>query len=359
MVLIGDWAFETDALHPTNQRTKETEDRPYLRMMVLPSPIAEDLAKPTFRRTEASIACTLVTSCSIQPLCYRRRRERTGGTAMTLATKPGTISVAVSLLLAACGGGAGRGGGVPAPVVTLPPINGQFDYQIGGAYAPDAGVAVVDRDRSDPPVTGKYNLCYVNAFQTQPGEGADWRTNHPDLLLRANGTEVTDPNWPGEVLLDTSTSAKRDAILAIVGAWIDKCAEDGFQAVEPDNLDSWTRSQGLLTQADNVAMATLLAARAHAAGLAIAQKNTSEIASLHAQIGFDFAVVEECQPYGDCDAFSASYGTRWFEIEYTDSGGLSNFQAACAARGASVSIIYRDRNVVPASDTGHYLYQSC
>jgi hypothetical protein len=298
---------------------------------------------------------------------------------MALATKPGTISAAVALLLAACGGGTGGTGGVSGggtgsasgggtggasggdstPTVTMPPTDGQFDYQIGGAYTPVAGVAVVDRDRNDPPVAGLYNICYVNAFQTQPGESAGWRADHPDLLLKANGAEVADPSWPDEILLDTSTAAKRDAILAIVGAWIDECAKDGFQAVEPDNLDSWTRSQGLLTQADNVAMATLLAARAHAAGLAIAQKNASEIASLQAQIGFDFAVVEECQPYGDCDAFSTAYGARWFEIEYTDNGGLTNFQAACVARGASVSIIYRDRDVVPPSDTRHYVYQAC
>jgi hypothetical protein len=36
MVLSGDWACETEALHPTknNQRTKETENCLYLRMMV-------------------------------------------------------------------------------------------------------------------------------------------------------------------------------------------------------------------------------------------------------------------------------------------------------------------------------------
>lgn len=46
--------------------------------------------------------------------------------------------------------------GVPPGVaaVRLPPANGQFDYQIGGAYPPQSPVAIVDRDRFDPPVTG-------------------------------------------------------------------------------------------------------------------------------------------------------------------------------------------------------------
>lgn len=178
------------------------------------------------------------------------------------------------------------------------------------------------------------------------------------MLLKKDGVEVTDPNWEGEILLDISTPAKRQEILGVVGAWIDACATAGFQAVEPDNLDSWTRSQDLLTQQHAVDMATLLAQRAHAAGLAFAQKNTSELAPLHAQIGFDFAIVEECQPYGDCDDFTAAYGARWFEIEYTDGGGHSNFEAACTARGGSISIIYRDRDVVPFGSPG-YVYEEC
>ncbi len=276
----------------------------------------------------------------------------------------GNILVLATIALpVACGGGSaggdgGGGGGGGGGGVVLPPANGKFDYQIGGAYTPSADVAVVDRDRNDSPAAGKYNICYVNAFQTQPEEDSWWRNEHPDLLLRDGGIEVTDPNWEGEIVLDTSSDAKRSAILAIVGAWIDACATAGFQAVEPDNLDSWTRSHGLLTQGDNVALATLLAARAHADGLAIAQKNTTELAPLRAQIGFDFAVVEECQVYDECDEYSAAYGDVWFEIEYPDNGGLKNFQDACTARGASISIIYRDRNVVAPGESG-YVYQAC
>jgi len=245
------------------------------------------------------------------------------------------------------------------PSLTLPPAGGRFDYQIGGAYTPVASVRVVDRDRSDAPVNGKYNICYVNAFQTQPAEATFWHTSHADLLLTKAGAEVTDPNWPGEIVLDTSTAAKREAIAAIVGGWMATCQSKGFQAVEPDNLDSWTRSQNLLTEEDNVALAKLLAVQAHSHGLAIAQKNTSELASRHAEIGFDFAVVEECQPYGDCDAFTSAYGARWYEVEYTDAqNALKNFKDACNARGSQVSVILRDRDVAPLGDS-HYVYQVC
>ena len=79
------------------------------------------------------------------------------------------------------------------------------------------------------------------------------------------------------MLLDTSTAAKRAAIARIEAGWIAGCATAGYQAVEPDNLDSWTRSHGLLDEADDLAMAALLASDAHAHRLAIAQKNTDQL----------------------------------------------------------------------------------
>jgi hypothetical protein len=251
---------------------------------------------------------------------------------------------------------------------TRPPANGQFDYQIGGIYTPGSGVTIVDRDRLAAPVKGKYNICYVNTFQTQPDDAAWWTKTHPDLLVKKNGKYVIDPDWPDEYILDTSTAAKRTALLAIVGPWIDKCAKDGFNAIEPDNLDSWTRSKGVLTQDTNKAFARLLVTRAHAVNVAIAQKNTTELAPVGAsQIGFDFAIVEECQKWSECEDFTDTYGNQVYEIEYSDNNRdadgkpvapLSFFTAACKARGARISIIYRGRKVLPAGASG-YVYKWC
>lgn len=246
-----------------------------------------------------------------------------------------------------------------ATTVTPPPVDGRFDYQIGGAYPPVRGVTVVERDRSSRPVEGLYTLCYVNAFQTQPEEARWWKSRHPDLVLkRADGGYVGDPGWPGELLLDTSTAAKRSVIAAIVGKWFDGCAAKGFRAVEPDNLDSWTRSAGRLTRADNLALARLLTARGHARGLAVAQKNTPELGrSGRDRAHFDFAVAEECQRYGECARYTAAYGPHVIEIEYTD-GPRAFYTAACAARGARISVILRDRQVVPRGDAA-YRFESC
>ncbi len=121
---------------------------------------------------------------------------------------------------------------------------GAFDYQLGGAYEPAPEVQLVARDRTDAPADGLYSICYINGFQTQPGEQELWPA---DTLLTIGGELVFDSDWPDEVLLDTSTNAKREAVLGIVGPWIEGCARDGFDAVEFDNLDSFTRSHGVLT----------------------------------------------------------------------------------------------------------------
>src|SRR4051812_44914958 len=87
-------------------------------------------------------------------------------------------------------------GPAPAP----PPVNARFDYQLGGASPAPDGVTVVTRDRTARPAPDAYNICYVNAYQTQPGELGWWKRTHPVLLLRYQGQLVHDPGWPGEVL---------------------------------------------------------------------------------------------------------------------------------------------------------------
>lgn len=157
-------------------------------------------------------------------------------------------------------------------------LAGRVDYQLGGADPPPAGVVTVTRDREAAPAPGTYGICYVNAFQTQPQETVWWQAHHPDLLLRDAGGPVGDPGWPGEVLLDLRTAQKRAAVASVVGGWVDGCAARGYRAVEPDNLDSWTRSRGLITRGQAVAFARLLTARGHRDHLAVAQKNTAELA---------------------------------------------------------------------------------
>ncbi|WP_433729890.1 endo alpha-1,4 polygalactosaminidase [Actinoplanes sp. CA-051413] len=260
------------------------------------------------------------------------------------------LTVAVGFTLHADAGTTAR----IAAAYTLPPVNATFDYQIGQAYTPPAGVRVVSRDREAAPAAGLYNICYVNAFQVQPQEATWWQQHHDDLLLRdATGRYVIDGAWD-EMVLDIRTPAKRTALAAIVNGWIDGCAAKGFQAVEPDNIDTYDRFAGLLTRDQAVAYLRLLAPHAHSAGLAIAQKNTTTLEGRGKAAGLDFAIAEECGRYGECDAYTEVYGANLIVIEYTSGA----FKKACTAVGASVSVVRRDVDVT-APGSGTYVYQSC
>lgn len=266
------------------------------------------------------------------------------------------LALPLSLMIACAGSALGQ---VPSEThtgsVTLPPAGGAPDYQLGGAYAPDPRVQIVSRDREDPPAPGRYSICYINGFQTQPHELSLWPT---ELILHRNGQPVGDPNWPGEYLLDTTTAAKRSAIFAIVQPWIAGCASAGFNAVEFDNLDTYTRSQGLISRANNVAMAKLYADEAHRLGLAAAQKNAAEDSStFRTQAGFDFAVSEECAVWNECGDYTAVYGAHVIDIEYPDDLPVP-FQQACDAHPEVPSMVLRDMNLTTPGQPG-YVFELC
>jgi len=222
-----------------------------------------------------------------------------------------------------------------AATVTLPPTGTDWDYQLGGARPVPAHVGIVERDRLAAPLPGRYDVCYVNGFQTQVEQKRFWRRHHWSLVLKDAGAPVVDSVW-GEWLLDTRTRATRHALARIIGAWTQRCADDGFQAVEYDNLDSFSRSHHLLTRADNRRYAALLVERAHAAGLAAAQKNWAEWDGT--SVGFDFAVAEQCSQFSECSRYLDHYGSHVLAVEYHRTA----FHRACADWSTKLTIVRRD-----------------
>ncbi|RKS04856.1 glycosyl hydrolase family 114 [Nocardiopsis sp. Huas11] len=269
-----------------------------------------------------------------------------------------TTRCAVALLaLLLCAGCAGCAG-TRAASEAGPPPGGPFDYQLGGAYEPTADVDTVVRDATAEPAEGRYSVCYVNGFQTQPQESARWEAEHPDLLLRGDdGEPVADPEWPDELLLDTSTPAGRAEVARVVGETVAGCAERGFDAVEFDNLDSHTRSGGRLTADDNLELASALVAGAHERGLAAAQKNAAELTGrAREEAGFDFAVAEECAAFDECAAYTDVYATV-LVIEYPDTLDTP-FDQVCEAPDTPATTILRDRGLLVPGDA-KYLRRSC
>ncbi|HET6829990.1 MAG TPA: endo alpha-1,4 polygalactosaminidase [Solirubrobacterales bacterium] len=247
-----------------------------------------------------------------------------------------------------------------------PPADAGFDYQIGGDYPLPAGVSVVSRDwlSGRPAADPAYSICYVNAFQTQADErGADRpdeRSNWPRrLVLNRLGD---DPNWGGEYLIDIRSERKRKRAALWVEQMIARCATAGYEAVEFDNLDSWTRFNGTplgpkvpFGKRDALAYARLLAARAHRHDLAVGQKNTAQVNRRQARrAGFDFAIAEECERWRECGRYMDVHGDEVIVIEYR----RRDFRRACARVGDRLSVVLRDR-LVGTPGRARYVYDSC
>jgi hypothetical protein len=179
----------------------------------------------------------------------------------------------------------------------------------------------------------------VNGFQTQPDERAFWRSRMW-LVLHQGGKPVVDEAW-NEMLLDLRTPAKRKRLAQIVGGWTRRCAADGYDAVEFDNLDSFTRSHGLIRRSQAVAYARLLVRAAHDAGLAAGQKNLAEFDGR--TIGYDFAVAEECGRWHECGRYVADFGRRVLVIEYR----RPDFTRTCSRWADRLAVVLRDLDLSP------------
>lgn len=229
------------------------------------------------------------------------------------------------------------GGAAPSYAIEELPVGTDVDYQLGGTRPSPDHVGIVVRDRTARPA-GRYDVCYVNGFQTQPNEKRFWKQRRHLLLQDARGRLVEDEAW-GEWIFDIRTAAKRERLAKIVGRWTRGCAAKGYEAVEYDNLDSFSRSHGLMKRKHAVAYARLLTKAAHRAGLAVGQKNLADLRG--SKVGFDFAVAEECGRYDECGRYAATYGRRVLVIEYR----RQDFVKTCREYGDRLAVVLRDRDL--------------
>ncbi|PPG31734.1 endo alpha-1,4 polygalactosaminidase [Pseudoclavibacter sp. RFBB5] len=278
------------------------------------------------------------------------------------------VTFGASAALAGCAPGGPGGDALDSETgtgVVLPPASGTFNYQLGESYEVEGSLDVVARDSTALPEPGAYNICYVNGFQTQPRESEEWLGERGDLLLRdAVGEPAIDPDWPDEYILDPSTAGQRDGILTVIEPIISRCADVGFDAVEIDNLDTFTRFDGI-DETGAIDLARAYVDAAHASGLAIGQKNSAELADRgRDELGFDFAVTEECSADGECGTYSAAYGEHVLQIEYLDNlpaagaAGVISTDAVCGDPDRAPLTIIRDRDLVGVGAEGHF-YRQC
>jgi hypothetical protein len=114
------------------------------------------------------------------------------------------------------------------------------------------------------------------------------------------------------------------------------CAQKGFDAVEPDNIDGYENDTGFtLSAAEQLTYDEWIAQEVHALGMAVFQKNDPDQAS-QLQPYFDGELDEECNYYDECSAFAPylTAGKPVLNAEYTQDGETtSQFCAADESKG--------------------------
>lgn len=163
---------------------------------------------------------------------------------------------------------------------------------------------------------GKKVVCYMDVGTYEPNrpDSANFPTS-----LKGSGVQ----GWPGEFWLDVRPSGPNYATLqAIMLNRFTTCQAKGFDAVEPDNMDSYQNSPGFPTTAtEQLAYDKWVAQTVHSLGLAVFQKNDlSQIPQL--EPFFDGILDEECNYYSECSTLSpylAASKPAW-NAEYTSDG---------------------------------------
>lgn len=163
---------------------------------------------------------------------------------------------------------------------------------------------------------GKKVVCYMDAGTYEPG-----RPDSSQIPAALQGSDVE--GWPGEKWLDVRPGGPNYAKLqAIMLARFKVCQSKGFDAVEPDNIDSYNNKPGFNTSAaDQLAYNKWIASTVHSLGMAVFLKN--DLDQIPDLVGdFDGALDEECNKYKECDTlkpFTDANKPVW-NAEYTDDG---------------------------------------
>ncbi|KDQ66765.1 endo alpha-1,4 polygalactosaminidase [Streptomyces sp. NTK 937] len=133
-------------------------------------------------------------------------------------------------------------------------------------------------------------ICYLST-------GA-WEDFRPDADAFPASVRGKSNGWEGEWWLDIR---RTDVLEPLMEKRIEMCAEKGFDAVEPDNMDGYLNDTGFpLTAAHQLRYNRLIADLAHRHGMAVGLKNDlPQIPDLVDD--FDFAVNEQCAQYEECD----------------------------------------------------------
>lgn len=219
-----------------------------------------------------------------------------------------------------------------------------WDWQLTDPYDLTRRVDVLDIDpdnHSPADIAALKNqgltlICYVSV-----GTVETYRHDKTAFPPEAVG-KIYD-EWPDERFLDIR---RLDLLLPIMRARFQRCADLGFDAVEPDNQDVHDNDSGFDVRAqDTLRYIRALADEAHSLGLRIGQKNISDLTPQLIDT-LDFVIAEDCFADGWCEDVLAyaRAGKPVYAAEYRDTD--VDFDAACRwGKTRGVSFILKDRNL--------------
>lgn len=176
---------------------------------------------------------------------------------------------------------------------------------------------------------GRKVICYFSA-----GSYEDFRPDSKDFQASDYGNPLD--GWAGEWWLNTKSANVRK----IMVARLDLAKSKGCDAVDPDNVDSYSHDTGFsLTKTDSVDYLKFLAQASHSRGMAIGLKNAGEIILEVADL-IQFAVNEQCNQYEECEITRPfiTAGKPVFHIEYPAAEDERTKDSICddpAAKGFS------------------------
>jgi hypothetical protein len=179
-----------------------------------------------------------------------------------------------------------------------PPAKPTFYWQLQGRLNTTVPAAIYDLDGFETTATdvaslhaaGKRVVCYVDVG-TAESFRPDYSSFPKSVLGRSNG-------WRGERWLDIRR--RTDAIEPIMAARFRMCAEKGFDAVEPDNIEAFSNKSGFsIGPAEQLSFNLWVADTVHRLGMAVLQKNDGEQAAAM-EPRFDGVLTEQCNEYSEC-----------------------------------------------------------
>ena len=215
------------------------------------------------------------------------------------------------------------------------PINSQYTSKVVDIDAFDNSAALVKKFHDQ----GKKVIAYISV-----GSVENWRSDAADFPASIIGNNYD--GWDGEKFLDIR---RIDVLAPIMRARLDMIKAKGFDAVEPDNIDSYTSNTGFaITEQDVIDYCKWLANEAHSRGLAIGQKNATELASQLVDT-FDWALLEGAFKEG-IENEAQIYITKnkaVFATEYDDVMSVTEFQnTVCpSAKTLQYSAIFKHREL--------------